>query len=78
MQDTICRCDVCGMEKGDANDWFALAASSGFIVTPFASVRSERFLQLSEHICGQECLHKRLNQWLENFNRPAPVIQEEA
>ena len=67
MQDTICRCDVCEREKGETNGWFAVRAfkSFSFEVLTWDLGAETSDLSESEHICGQECLHKRLSQWLE-------------
>lgn len=87
MQNLICRCDVCGVEKGNANGWFLVEpAPWDFTVVPW-EFRSP-LLELEEsgdsiasgvdHICGYECLHKRLSEWLENISRPTPANSQEA
>lgn len=73
MQNTTCRCDGCGVEQGDANGWFAVRANLWFVVVPFEAAVEERAVQEHEHICGQECLHKRLSQWLETNSRSNPA-----
>jgi len=76
MQNVICSCDVCGAEKRAENRWYLLSADDTFRVEPWGD--STAPLSGHEHICGQECLHKRLSQWLETNSRPAPANSQEA
>lgn len=87
MQNVICKCDVCGVEKGDANGWFLVEpAPWDFTITPweYGSALLERDERRDcvgselTHICGQECLHKRLSQWLEINSRTIPANSQEA
>ena len=73
-------CDVCEADKGEANHWFAVWAipEVSFKALPWEEARQSSSLSNAEHICGQECLHKRLSQWLENNSRPAPANSQEA
>lgn len=78
MQNTIFRCDVCGAEKEDINGWHSINVSGGRFTVGHWEDWQESIIDL-EHVCGQECLHKRLSQWLEATARPTPEItQEEA
>ena len=55
-------CDVCFREKHEANHWFRVwARSDALQVRPWGE---DRLAIKDEHICGEECLHKRLSRWL--------------
>lgn len=69
MEAVVITCDVCGQQRGETNHWFVAGhdrsnLAAGIAFGPGDSVFSD-FVTV-EHICGQECLHKRLSQWLEN------------
>lgn len=66
-------CDVCGAEKGDANHWLVVRSGLRFTATSWKMALDEGDVSEAQHICGQECLHKRLSQWLESISRPAPA-----
>lgn len=71
-------CDVCGRAKAETNHWFVAVSNpkhvKGIAFGPSDALFSPEFT--SEHICGQECLHKRLSQWLE-FNSKQAEQKEE-
>lgn len=69
-------CDVCGRQKGSTNHWYVaitdpptaeLPGSEGIAFGPIEAETFDPALK-REHICGQECLHKRLSQWLETVS----------
>lgn len=65
MHEVVCRCDECNTEKREADHRFlVMATPNQFIVTDLKR-SSPISMANQEHICGQECLHKRLSQWLE-------------
>ena len=67
MHNTICKCDVCEVEKGDENGWMVVEVfDDQFTVLRWDS-SAELLRQIApnlEHVCGAVCLHKRVNQWL--------------
>jgi hypothetical protein len=67
MMDYRFTCEMCPAEKGAENDWFAVWAMNAleFKVFPWEEANETGNLESYDHICGQECLHKRLSQWLE-------------
>jgi hypothetical protein len=75
MEVTTIICDVCRTHKQEANHWYVaitdprVASSRLFDGIAFGTIGSEVNdpLLKVEHICGQECLHKRLSQWLESL-----------
>jgi hypothetical protein len=74
------RCDVCGKEKGEANHWFAVQAIVEMVfkaMTWEEATESPAFSSY-EHICGEECLHKRLAQWLAINSKNTPESSEAA
>jgi hypothetical protein len=58
---TEAECDVCHERKRVANHWFEVHVdqSGELMVSPMAGVTEG-----IEHICGQKCLHTRLDQWV--------------
>lgn len=65
---TVIICDVCGKGKGETNHWFGyeLSKSAGSRIqfVPMALIQEDD-LPAWGHLCGLECLHKRLGQWAE-------------
>lgn len=76
MEITVITCDICGRTKGATNHWYVAitdpctAQRSGSCGIAFGPVDAETFDpgMKREHICGQECLHKRLAFWLETLS----------
>jgi len=62
------KCDVCGRQKQETNHWLVAVAMPGIDGVMF--VQAENALTPREpsykyeDICGQECAHKRLSQYL--------------
>jgi hypothetical protein len=67
--DTI-QCDVCGIERKEANHWFVAivprgedSGVPGIAFGPLGVDVSDNPNLGIEHICSQACAHKRLSQW---------------
>jgi hypothetical protein len=73
-------CDICGKEKHATNHWFAVRALNemSFEVMTWAEAIETSNLSICEHVCGQECLHKRLSQWLDINSKTSPASSEVA
>lgn len=63
-------CDVCGKQKQEVNHWFKAHATlrsresfPGFSVYPAAEDLAAGFIYLD--LCGQECVVKALNKWMQ-------------
>jgi hypothetical protein len=71
-------CDVCGKDKGETNHWFAVWAINEmeFRVLPWQEAVEASSLEKCQHICGEECLHKRLSQWLDINSKTTPASPE--
>jgi hypothetical protein len=55
------KCDVCGKVKGDVNHWWLALNGERLIVEPWRSdLVSDGFL----HLCGAQCVQKKLNEFL--------------
>ena len=67
------KCDICGREKGATNHWIVARVSesgpAGIAFLPIDDpvARQDVPRVAAEDICGQECAHKRLSQWLETL-----------
>lgn len=65
------KCDICGKEKGESNHWYVAItgapAQPGIAFGPIDSIISDPTVK-REHICGQGCLHKRLDRWIANLH----------
>lgn len=68
MDITVKLCNVCGRQKQETNHWFVVASDprvpGGGIAFGTCLAFSDDPAVKLEDICGQECLHKRLNQWI--------------
>ena len=89
MKQAATICDICGRAKQETNHWFVaitdtalMDVSDTAIIFDEAEAADDRGrIGHTEDICGQECLHKRLNQWLDGLqaaSRPAPPEEETA
>lgn len=72
METRAYKCDVCGREKGPSNHWFCVQANGvprqtrwRFVVEPWNSDLFHSGDGNVEHLCGQECLNKKLQAWVE-------------
>lgn len=60
-------CDVCGKQKGSVNHWwmFTVCRTNPDLpeldIAPWNEDYSEQF----DHACGQECLIKAVNEWMQ-------------
>ncbi len=69
-------CDVCGRMKQETNHWFLAIApvdtsdprNNGIAFGTSEAVIQDSTGLILEHICGQECLHKRLSRWFDDLN----------
>lgn len=59
-------CNVCGRLKQEFNHWLVLTPSRHCITFIPASMPVESVFEsdVVEDICGADCAHKRLSQWL--------------
>jgi hypothetical protein len=65
-------CDLCGLQKQETNHWLVEVTRAGFegiIFQPAEATESPRNPDfIYKDLCGQECAHKRLAQWLDELN----------
>jgi hypothetical protein len=56
-------CDICGEEKEQTNHWFVAYTENGdfhiSVLNPSKSVNP-----VAKHLCGQNCMHKMLDEFL--------------
>ena len=67
----MCKCDVCGVVRGEANHWilYSQAAPRGFIsFGPW----SDDAAKTHGHLCGEQCANKLLHR------RLRPALEEAA
>lgn len=68
MRSNAVTCNVCGHAKQEANHWLCALSQgrSGIVFWPASEpVAFDGFDHLPvEDICGADCAHKRLSQWL--------------
>ena len=57
-------CDQCGKVKGDVNHWWLYSFSGAFTAEPWGD-KAEIF----KHACGQECLTKALNEFMQSVQK---------
>jgi hypothetical protein len=57
-------CDVCGTEKRQTNHWFVALEVSGELRLSALNIRS-RSRADAKHLCGQKCLHKLVDDFME-------------
>ena len=56
-------CDMCGVQKREANHWFLANQESGELhVSQWTS--KNLFSPGTKHLCGENCLHKFLSEFL--------------
>jgi hypothetical protein len=53
------KCDVCGAEKKETNHWFQLVNKPAFRLESLVNPNRNAVI-----VCGQECAHRALDQWL--------------
>jgi hypothetical protein len=69
VKQEIYKCDVCGKIKGETNHWYAVRLEKSckpdfLLVKTFKNVLSTEASVDYDHICGSECLHKRVDAML--------------
>ena len=57
------RCDMCGVQKREANHWFIAYEDSGELRVGGWSAQ-QLFRPGRIHLCGENCLHKLLSEFL--------------
>lgn len=60
-------CSYCGVERKDANHWFVLLTThTGFYLQTWEWAVQKHQLNRdgTEHVCGQACAHKLLDQFM--------------
>jgi hypothetical protein len=81
MESVQITCDVCGRVKQETNHWFKAVVDpvhpnpAGIAFGTSAAEVGDSDLKI-EHICGQECLHKRLSRWIEGTIASTSTTQE--
>lgn len=56
-------CDVCGKLKGEVNCWWLQTRAKAFFeVMPW----NDETYATSDHLCGQECVVKALNKFMQD------------
>lgn len=76
MEQVTLKCDVCKISSAETDGWLVAITDPpslerpGSIGIAFGPIDAETFdpEMKREHICGQECAHKRLSIWLANNN----------
>jgi rubrerythrin len=59
-------CTVCAIEKKEVNHWFDfLLTANSFHAANFNRLRERLNDKDTDVVCGQQCLHKKLDEWLE-------------
>lgn len=69
-------CDICGTEKRQTNHWFVAWESEGELRITGWTART-RLRATAKHLCGQACLHKLADDFMERIiarsARPDPA-----
>lgn len=56
-------CDVCGKHKGSVNHWWLAWTDGGtFEVESFRQTDADT---IPQHLCGQDCVIKAVNKWMQ-------------
>jgi hypothetical protein len=67
-------CDICGTEKEQTNHWYvAYDQGNEFHVSGWSP--SSPVQAGAKHLCGQNCLHKMLDEFLAAHMHPAGVAK---
>lgn len=69
-------CDICGTEKRQTNHWFVAYEQGGELRVSGWSSR-HRLRPGSEHLCGQTCLHKLVDEFVAKSNAARGLHTEE-
>jgi len=68
---TVYTCNVCGKDKLKTNHWWIAYVSSapGFMLSPWSDSLAEN--EEVKTLCGQECLIKAVNEWMQKQQKAA-------
>jgi len=55
-------CDICGIEKKEANHWFTACEDKGTLKLSAGVLNRKR--SSVKHLCGQGCVHRFLDDFL--------------
>jgi hypothetical protein len=65
------KCDICKRQKQETNHWLVAITTPGFegilFVPADAACKPLPGGYVSKDLCGQECAHKELSAWLDDF-----------
>jgi hypothetical protein len=70
------KCAVCGAKKGEANRWWVLFQADSNQAALIAPMEEAETLQQGReqatrfHLCGEECLYRKLSGILRGVDRP--------
>jgi len=56
------RCDVCGIEKKEANHWFTAYEDKGALSLSAGVLNRKRLIL--KHLCGQACVHRLMDVFM--------------
>ena len=76
MKQIVFTCDVCGRQKQESNHWFTVQIRPGIFFDVRYWARGDALQENILHICGEECLHKKLNEFLQS--RSTVTVTKEA
>ena len=76
MIEQVITCDICGLQKREANHWFVASQESGEL--RISSWNSLRLMSSgAKHLCGETCAHKLTSQFLMRLVEAVPERAEE-
>ena len=64
MKATVYKCDVCGVERKEANHWFLFGYKHGDLTIGDWDFEEAEHLGI-KHVCGQEHLNVLISRWIE-------------
>lgn len=82
MKATVYKCDVCGVERKEANHWFLLwidghgIIADGFLIKTWNKNEANR--DDVRHVCGQEHLNVLISRWIEEEQKKVSTQQPTA
>ena len=62
---TTIKCAVCKQPKGPENGWYSVTADS---YGAFWCLPMTEKTEVDSHVCGQDCVHKIVQLWLDEKN----------
>jgi hypothetical protein len=57
------KCDICGMEKKEANHWYVASQNDGTFQV--SNEFDRHYEEDSMHLCGRQCVIAAVNKYLE-------------